>query len=166
MKKDPRLATTQADFEKQFALLSQIRDKLTETHDGILRIRDVRAQLQDFAKRQKENKSAADAVKAAEELAKKLTAIEETLYQTKNKSSQDPLNYPIQLNNKLAALAGVVGGSDNPPTDQSYVVYEDLVTRINAQLNGLKTALDADLARFNELVRKAPVPAVTPAALK
>jgi hypothetical protein len=166
VKKDPRLATTQADFEKQFALLSQIRDKLTETHNGILRIRDVRTQLQEFSKRQKENKDAADALKAAEELVKKLTAIEEALYQTKNKSSQDPLNYPIQLNNKLAALAGVVGSSDNPPTDQSYVVYEDLVTRINAQLNGLKSALDADLARFNEMVRKASVPVVAPAPIQ
>lgn len=166
VKKDPRLPTTHADFEKQFALLTQIRDKLTETHEGILRIRDVRTQLQDFSKRHKDNKAAEEALKAAEALVKKLTEIEEALYQTKNKSPQDPLNYPIQLNNKLAALAGVVGSSDNPPTDQSYVVYEDLVTRINGQLNGLRTALDADLARFNELVRKASVPVVAPAPIK
>jgi hypothetical protein len=165
VKKDPRMATSQADFEKQFALLSQIRDKLSEIHDGILRIRDVRAQLQDFAKRQKNDSAAAEAVKAAESLAAKLTTIEEALYQTKNKSPQDPLNYPIQLNNKLAALAGVVGRSDHAPTDQSYVVHEDLVTRINAQLNGLRTALDADLARLNELVRKASLPVIRPAAV-
>ncbi len=162
VKKDPRIKTAPEDFDKQFSLLLQIRDKLTETHDGILRIRDVRAQLQDFAKRQGSEKAATEAVQAAEALVKKLTAIEEMLYQTKNKSSQDPLNYPIQLNNKLAALAGVVGRSDHPPTDQSYVVYEDLVTRINAQLNGLKSLLDADLAKFNDLVRKAALPVIRP----
>lgn len=164
LRKDPRLQTSDAELEKQFSLLTQIRDKLTETHDGILRIRDVRAQLQEFTKRQRDDQKAAEAVQAAEALVKKLTAIEETLYQTKNRSSQDPLNYPIQLNNKLAALAGVVGRSDHPPTDQSYVVYEDLVTRINAQLQGLKTALDGDLAKFNDLVRKAALPAIRPVA--
>ena len=58
---------------------------------------------------------------------KKLTAVEEALYQTKNQSSQDPLNFPIRLNNRLAALGGVVAAADVAPTAQSYVVYEELV---------------------------------------
>jgi photosystem II stability/assembly factor-like uncharacterized protein len=163
--KDPRIPTSAEGFEKQFSLLLQIRDKLTEAHESILRIRDLRAQLQEFAKRNKTEKAAEDAVQAAEALIKKLTSIEEMLYQTKNRSSQDPLNFPIQLNNKLAALAGVVGGADFAPTDQSYVVFEDLVTRINAQLAGLRQAMDGDLAKFNELVRKALLPAVRPMSL-
>jgi photosystem II stability/assembly factor-like uncharacterized protein len=162
VRKDPRLATTPEDFEKQFELLTQLRDKLTSTHEGILRIRDVRGQLQDFAGRHKQNAQAADVVKAAQELAGKLTAIEEELYQTKNKSPQDPLNYPIKLNNKLAALAGVVASADARPTDQSYVVYEDLVTRINAQLAQLSGLIRNDLAQFNALVKKADLAAVVP----
>ena len=108
VKKDPRLEATPADFAKQFDLLTKIRDKLTETHDAIIQIRDVRKQVDDTAKRVKDQPNAKAITDAAKSLNAKLTSIEETLYQTKNQSSQDPLNYPIRLNNKLAALAGVV----------------------------------------------------------
>jgi hypothetical protein len=157
VKKDPRLATTQADFQKQFELLSKIRDKLTETHDGVTRIRETRDQVKAFADRAKGNKAVADGAKS---LSDKLTAIEEALYQTKNQSNQDPLNFPIRLNNKLASLAGVVAGAENAPTDQSFAVYDDLVARIDAELAKLKTVLSADVAAFNQLVRDQNLPAV------
>ena len=157
VRKDPRLATSDEDFRKQYDLLAKIRDKLTETHDAITRIREMREQVKGVAERAKANKAIAD---AAESLGKKLTAVEEELYQTKNQSSQDPLNFPIRLNNKLAALAGVVAGADAAPTDQSYVVYEDLTGRIDAQLARLRQVIDADVPAFNTLVREQNVPAV------
>ena len=70
----------------------------------------MRKQLEEYAKR--DDKRVADAAKA---LIKKLTAVEEELYQTKNRASEDPLNFPIKLNNKLAHVLGVVEGSDNRP---------------------------------------------------
>ena len=157
IRKDPRLGTTQADYQKQFDLLLKIRDKLSEAHDSIAKIREAREQIKAYADRTKGNRAIADASKS---LSDKLTAIEEALYQTKNQSSQDPLNFPIRLNNKLASLAGVVAGSDNPPTDQSYAVYNDLVTKIDAELAKLRAALSTDLAAFNQLVRDQNVPAV------
>jgi hypothetical protein len=66
-----------------------------------------------------------------------LVAIEEALYQTKNQSSQDPLHFTIRLNNKLAALGGVVAGAEMPPTHQSYAVYDELATQIDLQLQKL-----------------------------
>ena len=87
--------------------------------------------------------------------------MEEELYQTKNKSSQDPLNYPIRLNNKLAALGGIVGSADTRPTDQSYQLHEELTSKINAQLKALDGLLKTDLANFNKLVREKNLPAVT-----
>ncbi|HEX6737803.1 MAG TPA: hypothetical protein VF310_06020, partial [Vicinamibacteria bacterium] len=81
-------------------------------------------------------------------------------YQVKNQSSQDPLNFPIRLNNKLAALGGVVASAEAAPTDQSYVVYEDLARGIDAELARLDQALTADLEAFNRLVRDKDVPAV------
>jgi hypothetical protein len=93
-------------------------------------------------------------------LSAKLTAIEEELYQTKNQSNQDPLNYPIRLNNKLAALAGSIAGADAQPTDQQVAVYEDLVGRINAQLGKLEQVMATDVPAFNKLVRDQNVPAV------
>jgi photosystem II stability/assembly factor-like uncharacterized protein len=153
--KDSRLATTPDDYAKQLALALQIRDKLTETNDAVIRIREVRKQLDEYGKR--DDKRVAD---AAKELSKKLIAVEEELYQTKNRASEDPLNFPIKLNNKLAYVMGVVESSDNQPTAQSYMVYEDLATQVNGQLKTLHGLLTTDLAAFNKLVRDANVPAV------
>jgi len=157
VRKDPRLATSDDDYRKQYDLLLKIRDKVTETHDAITRIRETRDQVKGVAERAKGNKAIAD---AADALDKKLTGVEEALYQTKNQSSQDPLNFPIRLNNKLAALAGVVGGGAAAPTDQSYVVYEDLTGKIDAQLARLRQVIDTDVPAFNTLVREQNVPAV------
>jgi hypothetical protein len=93
-------------------------------------------------------------------LNKKLTTIEETLYQTKNQSNQDPLNYPIRLNNKLAALGGVVTSADAAPTTQSYAVYDELVAAIDAELAKLAQTIKTDVPAFNQIVRDQNIPAV------
>jgi uncharacterized protein (DUF2164 family) len=160
VKKDPRLETTQADFAKQLDLLLKIRDKFSETSDAILQIRDARKQIDDITNRLKDQPSGKAIADAAKSLKAKLTAVEEELYQTKNQSSQDPLNYPIRLNNKLAALTGVVGGADSAPTDQTYAVYEELVGKIDAQLKKLEETVRADLPAFNKMVRDQDIPAV------
>ena len=155
MKKDPRLATTPEEYARQLTLSLQIRDKLSETNAGVIRIREARKQLENYTK--SDNKRVAE---AASGLIQKLTAVEEELYQTKNRSSQDPLNYPIKLNNKLADVLGVVSSSDYQPTQQSYMVYEDLATRVNAQLKTMSGLLTSDLASFNRLVHDANIPAI------
>jgi photosystem II stability/assembly factor-like uncharacterized protein len=160
VKKDPRLSTSQEDFAKQFDLLIKIRDKLTETHNAITQIREVRRQVNDLTKRLQGQPNSKAILDAAKSLNAKMTAIEEALYQTKNQSSQDPLNYPIKLNNKLAAVAGVVAEADAAPTVQSYVVSEELVTKINEQLRLLQQVMQTDLAAFNQLVREQNIPAV------
>jgi photosystem II stability/assembly factor-like uncharacterized protein len=160
IKKDPRVETTAADFAKQLDLLLKIRDKVTETHQAILQIRQVRAQLEELQKRVQGQASFQRVADAAKSLNQKITAVEETLYQTKNQSSQDPLNYPIRLNNKLAALGGVVGSADAAPTEQSHAVYQELTAAIDAQLRQLDQVLKTDLPAFNRLVRDADIPAV------
>lgn len=159
-RKDPRIETMQADFQKQFDLLIKIRDKLTETHEAILRIRDARRQIDDIAARVKDQPEGKAIGDAAKTLRGKMTAVEEELYQTKNQSNQDPLNYPIRLNNKLAALTGIVASADAAPTDVSYTVYEELTGKINAQLSKLEEIWKTDLPAFNKLVRDQNVPPV------
>jgi photosystem II stability/assembly factor-like uncharacterized protein len=160
VRKDPRVSTTQEEFQKQFDLLTKIRDKFSETSEAIIAIRDVRKQAQDYATRVKDQPNAQPITDAAKALGDKLTAIEEELYQTKNRSNQDPLNFPIRLNNKLAALAGAIAGADAQPTEQQVAVYEDLTGRINAQLEKLRQALATDVPTFNKLVRDQNAPAV------
>src|SRR5258708_9955415 len=158
VKGDPRLTTTAADYAKQLDLSLKIRDKLNETHNAIMQIRDVKKQVDDLVKRVgSQSRPIADAGAA---LNKKLTEVEEALYQTKNQSSQDPLNFPIRLNNKLAALLGVVSDGESAPNEQSLAVYDELVAEINAQLSRLAQIMKTDVPAFNQMVRDANIPAI------
>jgi len=158
---DPRLSIPATDYAKQLELGLKIRDKVTETHNGIIQIREVRKQVDDLLKRiagQSGFKSINDGASA---LKKSLAEVEESLYQTKNQSSQDPLNFPIRLNNKLAALAGVVSSAEATPTNQSYAVYDELAVEIDAQLAKLARIIQNDVPAFNQLVRDQNIPAIT-----
>ena len=156
VKRDPRLTATPQDYARQMEVAMQIYNKLSETNAAVMEIRQVRGQLNQYVERVKNPK----VVEAAKALVKKLTEVEEDLYQTKNRASEDPLNFPIRLNNKIAALLGVVESSDDPPTAQVSQVYEDLATQTNARLAALKKLLGGDLQNFNKLIRDENVPAV------
>lgn len=160
VKADPRLTTAPGDYSKQVELALKIRDKLTETNNAIIQIRDVRKQIDDLLKRVTGQPGFKVVNDAGTALNKNLTAIEEALYQTKNQSSQDPLNFPIRLNNKLAALGGVVGSADAAPTAQTYAVYDEVVGQIDAELEKLAKLMKTDVPAFNQLVKEQNIPAV------
>lgn len=161
IKPDPRISTSSEDYAVQLDLLLKIRDKLTEMHDAISNIREIRKQLDGVTGRAaSDTPNGKNIAEAAKALNAKLTAVEEELYQTKLQSSQDPLNYPIKLNNKLAALAGVASSADAAPTQQSFAVYNDLTRRTDAQLALYQQAITRDLPEFNNLMRAANIPAI------
>ena len=160
IKADPRLKIGQDDLAKQFDLLLKIRDKVTETDDAIIQIRDVREQVNAENKRLKNDpreKAIADAGMA---LDKKMTDVEEQLIQTKAKSGQDVLNFPVRLNNHLVALSGVVGSADSAPTKQSYEVFDMLSKEVDEQLAKWKAIVATDVAAYNNLVKQQDVPAI------
>jgi photosystem II stability/assembly factor-like uncharacterized protein len=161
VKNDPRLKTTPAEFSAQLSLSIQVRDKLSQVNQAVIDIRAAKKQLEDYAARLKDDTAAKKVADAARDLDKKLTAVEEELYQIKNQSSQDPLNFPIKLNNRLAALLGVIQSTDAGPTKQSNVVYEGLASEANAQLRAADKLLKDDVAQFNKLVKDSDIPAVT-----
>ncbi|MEO8580865.1 MAG: hypothetical protein ABI469_11495, partial [Gemmatimonadales bacterium] len=162
--KDPRSKATDADLREQFDFLMRIRDKTSQANDGVKTIRSVKAQLADRTKRMTGARSAAFA-KMAEDLSNKLAAIEGEIYQVKNQSSQDPLNYPIKLNNKIAALAGVVGGSDSRPTSQSYTVFNDLSAQLDRQLSAMRGAL-LMLPSANAALKEVGLPPIVPSTVE
>jgi uncharacterized protein (DUF2164 family) len=159
VKADPRISTTQAEFEKQFDLLMKINSKLSQTHQTILEIRDVRKQLEDLSARLGPDQK--DLRDKAAEIGKKLTAVEEELIQAKIRSSQDALNFPIRLNNKLAALGSTVDSADFPPTNQSYDVFNDLTTRIDVQIAAFAAIKSKDIAEFNRSFAEKNLPVIT-----
>lgn len=159
---DPRSTATGEDYQAQYDFLVAVRDKLTETHSAIKQIRQVRTQLGEVNSRLGES-AEADSVRAmGKRIARDLATIEETLYQTQNQSGQDPLNYPIRLNNRLSALVGSVSTGDFRPTSQAEAVRQEVTTRIDVALQQLQVLLNTDIAAYNAAVRALNVSAVDP----
>ncbi|HET8644807.1 MAG TPA: glycosyl hydrolase, partial [Vicinamibacteria bacterium] len=159
IRRDPRVTEADEDLRQQNELLGKINAKLTEAHAALGRSRAAREQVTAAAERARGLSQEKEIADAAESLKKRLTAVEERLYQTKNQSNQDPLNFPIRLNNKLSWLAAVVSSAESAPTDQSLALYTELAGQIDKELAALKALLDADLRAFNELAARAAVPA-------
>jgi photosystem II stability/assembly factor-like uncharacterized protein len=160
VKLDSRVQTSPADLQKQFGLLMQIRAKVTETHDAINQLRDVRTQIQALRRRHADNAKAKDLLAQAEALEKKLDPIEEPLIQRKASSGQDLLNWPIMLNNKLTALAGIVESADTAPTEQSYEVFKYLAGQVDPLLAKWRQVREKDVASLNAAASKMELPAV------
>jgi len=158
---DPRLQLPLADYQKQFDFLIKVRDKISVAHEGVNFIREVRKQVDDLSKRVSDAGTDGKAVTAAaKDLNEKMKAIEEEILQVKAKSSQDPLNFPIKLNNKIAVLADVASSMDAPPTEASVAVFNQLSTKLDVQLAKLKEIREKDVPAFNQLVREQAVPAI------
>jgi len=162
--KDPRVQTSEADYEKQFELASKIAASVGEGHEAVSQIRSVRAQLEALEKRLGNDEKDKPIVEAAKELNKKMSAVEEKIIQPKSKSNEDPLNYPIQVADQLMALQETVESADTAPTQQSGVVYKTLLDRLDVQLAAWREIQSKDLAALNERIRKSDIPPIAPAA--
>ena len=161
IKKDPRIMTTQSDFQDQFDLLMDIRDRTSEINEKILTIRSIKKQIGTLTDLMKDSGfKNDDLTNAGKELVESLSTIEKRLIQVESKSRQDPLNYPIRLDNKIAALVRVVSSVDAKPTAQSYDVLNDLVDQAQVHYKKLDKVLTDDLFKFNNMVSDAAVPAV------
>jgi len=155
---DPRIAdlVTQEDLQARFDLSMRIRDRVSDANEAVIWIRDIKKALDDRLEHTSDRTITrqANAVKAA------LASVEEAIYQVKNRSSQDPLNFPIRLNNKLAALMGVVESGEARPTDQSYTVFDRLSASLQQQLDRLDAVVTGDLSTLNQALEGAGLEAV------
>ena len=157
IKPNPNYAATEADYDAQVAFLLSVRDKFSEIQKAIKDIRAVRSQVNEFTAKldgQKELKTFADSV------VKKMTGIEEVLYQTKAKSGQDVLNYPIRLNDKIAGLFNVVASGQTAPSKQAVEAFADLKGQADVALTNLKGIMDKDLKALNQMIHEKMVPVI------
>jgi len=161
VRKDPRSTATDADLQQQFQLLIQIRDKVTEANNGVRTVRNMRYQVADRTDRLNAQQRA-EFARLAGTMMDSLTYRENEVYQTRNQSGQDPLNYPIRLNNKIAALSGVVGSGEYRPTQQSREAFTRLSRELDAELAGLKHTMDTSLPALNAILRAAGLPELKP----
>jgi photosystem II stability/assembly factor-like uncharacterized protein len=147
---DPRAEVSLADMQKQYDFISDINSTVDKAHKSIKKIRKITSRLDAFTKQYKGNSTTEDLVEKATEMKKAFEEIEKVLYQTKNRSGQDPLNFPIRLTNKLAHLNSLVSMDDFPPTEQDIAVKNELTTKINAQLKAFDAMVDREIKEFNK----------------
>ncbi len=157
LKMDPRSTVTPADLEAQFQLAVQIRDQVSAADEMVITIRKINKDLRDRAEKSHDEALASSGAT----LRDKLSTLEEELYQVRNRANEDPLNFPIKLNNLLAALARSVETGDAKPTDQDFEVEKELAGRLAKVRTEYDNVVQTDLGKFNGLLQQHSLPQVT-----
>ena len=158
--KDPRKKETDADYKESFDFIQKVNKSVSETHKGINQIRKIRSQINGYIDAIKDTTLVAKFKKEAKPINTELDEIEAQLMQPKAKAPQDVLAFPVMLNDKMAGVGSNVANSDTKPTASSYVVYNDLKNRIDAQLAKLKAIVDKKVPAFNKMVAEEKIPAI------
>ncbi len=159
IKANPVYNVSQQDYEEQFNFLITVRDKFSEIQKAGKNIRDIRKQINDFVDKQgkdcpKEIKEQADTIN------KQMTVIEEALHQTKAKSGQDVLNYPIRLDDKISGLYDFAVSGNSAPAKQVKDAYTELSGQADVQLNKLKKIIEEDVVKLNQMIREKSLPVI------
>ena len=151
---------------KQLALELKVSASISKTDETVNQIRDLRSQLNALKRRLASDEHAKSVVEAAGALDKKMTAIEEELINPNVKATEDALNYPVRLNDQLAALLNFIGRADMLPTEQQYAVFEDLNQKLEVQLAKWDEIVAKELPAFNDSMRKLDIAVIAPAMPK
>jgi chromatin segregation and condensation protein Rec8/ScpA/Scc1 (kleisin family) len=157
IKMDPNLkGISLEDLTKQFQLAMQIKEKESEANDAVKEIRKLKPQIEN----QKSGVKDSMLMKEMNAVIMALQKVEEDLYQVKNQSGQDPLNFPIKLNNRLSSLRRSVETGDARPTDASYVVFAELSKELSILLTEKRSIQHSSLKSLNEKLVKAGLKSV------
>ncbi len=147
---DPNLkGITKDHLDEQFELAKNIMGKTDKANRTVIKIREIKTQL----KTAKDKIASKDWKKTVEPFLKAISTIEEDLYQVKNQSNQDPLNFPIKLNNRLASLRRSVENGDARPTDGAYKVFKELSAELDQHLGKLNTIMQKNLPKVNSTLK-------------
>jgi hypothetical protein len=160
---NPMSSATQEDVRAQFDLLEAIGNDLSTLHETLLKIRDVRAQIQDLGGRAKRLGRGDDLEKRAAALAEKLTTVELELTNPEIKADEDDLNFEPKLDRDFSYLAGMVSVADVKPTAGSLGVYRELKGKLDASVARFEALLAGDVAGFSRAIEELKLPRVVPA---
>jgi len=154
-KKDPRIPTTQQEYQEQFSLQMKIMNRLSEVNSAVNTIRKHKKKIDVFLALLDDAENKEEIIQLGKNLKTKLFAVEENLIQAKSKTIGDPLKFPPMLDNRLILLFNIVTSADSRPTDQTYEYFKEISTQIDAQMAKLKTILETDLPHFFKTVGEA-----------
>jgi len=154
---DPQVGATPADLDAQCAFLLRVRDKLSETHDAVNQLRDVRRQVEEWMRRTTGQAVAAQVADAGGRLVAALGAIEQELIEPRAQAEGERLHFPTRLNVKLAGLSSVGSSADAAPTRQALEVLDALSARVDHEVGRWRSLVDGEVAAFRELIRRLDV---------
>jgi photosystem II stability/assembly factor-like uncharacterized protein len=160
IKLDPRLEdeVTIAQLQERFDFAMTVRDRVSVANSAVLDIRDIKGQVDDRLERTETE----EIHEVGGEVKTKLSEVEQEIYQVRNEARQDPLNYPVKLNNKLASLIGMMEAAENEPTEGHREVYQYLSSMLQEELARMDVIIETDLQRLNELLRNEDLPPINP----
>ena len=147
--KDPRLPNTEEEYQKQFDFLMKVRDQVSRANTAISAIRSVEKDLNYLKEKTEGNEEIQNLV---QEFQSKLDVLENNIHMTKNQSRQDPLNYGIRINNRLAFLMADSQRGDYPPTDQSLEFFKEVTKELDTEINALDSLLENYIPKINSQV--------------
>ena len=147
--KDPRLSNTQNDYLEQFNFLISVRDQVSIANQTIIDIRKIKKDLQYIIDKSSDKKQLLSLIN---EFSNKLSVIENKIHMTKNQSRQDPLNYGIRINNRLAFLMADSQRGDFPPTDQSIEFFNVIKEELNHELASFNKLLNTYVSQINNMI--------------
>lgn len=157
--KDPRVTATEQDLKERYDFAVQIVNRIDLANGTVLRIRDMKTQI-DRAIADSKNDAAVTSQGNA--LKDQLTAIEGEIYQYRSKSGEDPLNYPVKINDKMAGVLGVVLSGQMKPSQQAREVFVGLSKDLDLQLDKLQSLEAHALAQFNAELRRKGITGIEP----
>ncbi len=153
--KHPLRPVSDADLQFQWDLASRIRDKVNEANLAVIKIRRIKTDIADRIK-----DAPVEVRSAGEQLTRALAMVEEQIYQVRNQSGQDPLNFPIKTNNRLASLLRVAVSGEGRPTGNVEPIFNDLVQELKGHTDRLDQTLSNELPAFNRMlvrIKKDPI---------
>jgi photosystem II stability/assembly factor-like uncharacterized protein len=157
---DPRVTTAITELRAQDALTVRVDHELNEIHRAVIRLRNVRAQIEDLVKRTRGSDGGDAIEKSGKGVIDKLNAIEDELVQKRVVDGQTVINFPMRLNQFYIYLHSAIDDSSVGTTDGQLGRFGDLSEQWQRQRTALRTTLEGDLEAFNKLVRARNVPAV------
>jgi hypothetical protein len=166
LKVDPRVKVSTDDLAKQNELALKIIALVSEIHQAVGTIREVRVETRGLSRRFGDDSHYAPVVSAMNDFDKKSLDVESHLLQVNAKSSESNLNYPVLTDERLHSLLFSVDSADVAPTKQQYEVYDKLEKEARPLLARYHDLMSQDLVALNGMVNKESVPVLYVPAVK
>ena len=147
--KDPRLPNSNEDYKRQFDFLMKVRNQVSRANDAITDLLRVKKDLDYLVNKTKDDKEIQELITG---FRTKMDVIENNIHMTKNQSRQDPLNYGIRINNRLAFLMADSQRGDYPPTDQSTQFFSEITQELNTEIDALNQLMEEYVTKINDQV--------------